>query len=119
MANRYLAVFMSACLSLPAYAGVVLNADTMTATGLPAGQTLPSSPESEEPAPATPFSPKIVTATKMQAWGPVANAGGSDTSTNSSSNSTSAQKPAVRKLERRQRLLKERRNQLKPRRTEP
>ncbi len=59
-----------AWLALPVSAEVVLTTEPMTGTGLPPGQTLPSSPQQE--AAKAPFTPKTVTAEKMQAWGPAA-----------------------------------------------
>ena len=77
-------------LALPVYAEVVLTTESMTGTGLPPGQTLPASPQTEAAKPA-PFTPKTVTAQKMQAWGPA-----SATSTTT----TDTTKPAIRRIDR-------------------
>lgn len=125
--HHVVAGVLLACLSLPASAAVVLNADTMTGTGLPPGQTLPPAAEPEPTAPAAPFTPKTVTAPQMQAWGPVAGTSEntstnstSNTSTNGTSTATTARKPVVRKKPERVRpLVKERKLLVNPRRIEP
>lgn len=78
-------------LALPADAEVVLTTEPMTGSGLPPGQTLPAAPESEAATP-EPFTPKVVTAEKMRAWGP-ASAATTDTATDTG-------KPAARRVDR-------------------
>ena len=94
MEQRYrhvLAGVLLAWLALPVNAEVVLTTETMTGTGLPPGQTLPSSPQAEAVAPVQ-FTPKTVTAEKMLAWGPA--------STTTPNTTADTAKPAIRRLDR-------------------
>lgn len=90
MGQRYhhvLAGVLLTWLALPVNAEVVLTTESMTGTGLPPGQTLPASPQAETAKP-VPFTPKTVTAQKMQAWGPASTTTTPDTT-----------KPVIRRID--------------------
>ena len=90
-------------MALPACAAITVTTETMTGTGLPPGQTLPETPQ-QETAPAEPFTPRTVSASKMEAWGPLSSATSSGSATDSPSGSDTTtpgrKRPAVRRSDR-------------------